>query len=144
MVTRPSADESAVGDSFLEAETKKLIAECTPEVLNDSHLLKGRVPQCQDWRDAWVESTEQIAFHKQARCARKKNEQSSPKLENKSQKASADHDRGAPRGSQEKARRSTAVCSGEWRYKLEKRTWTGITVNKLESEFRKFMTLMCL
>ena len=72
MVTRPSADESAVGDSFVEAETKKSIAESTSEVLHDSHLLKGRVPQCQDWLDAWAESTEQIAFHKQARCARKK------------------------------------------------------------------------
>ena len=71
-MARPSADESAVGDSFLEAETKNLIAESTSKVLQDSHLLKGRVPQCQDWLDAWVESTEQIAFHKQARCARKK------------------------------------------------------------------------
>ena len=52
-----------------------MIAEATSEVVDseDSRLLKGRVPQCQDWLNAWSESTEQIAFHKQARILLKKN-----------------------------------------------------------------------
>ena len=50
----------------------EIISQTTAEVQNDSCLLKGRVPQPEDWLDVWAESTEQIAFHKQARIINKK------------------------------------------------------------------------
>ena len=53
-------------------DTAKVIDEARSEVLDDRRLLKGRVPQGQDWLDAWAESTEQVAFHKQARLVGKK------------------------------------------------------------------------
>ena len=53
------------------ATMSELIAESSSEVLNDS-LFKSRAPQCEDWLDAWADATEQISFHKQDRCVRKK------------------------------------------------------------------------
>jgi hypothetical protein len=72
-IIRPLADEKTEDDTVFATETENIIAEATSEVLDDSRVLKGRVPQCQDWIDAWAESTEQMAFHKQARVAAKKN-----------------------------------------------------------------------
>ena len=49
------------------------------ELADDKSLLKGKVPQVDDWVDAWAESTEQVSFRKQARiwskkgCARARN-----------------------------------------------------------------------
>ena len=77
-ISRPLATRKTPGDSVDESvgpgqvEKKKLIAETASEVLDDSSLLKGRVPQCKDWLEAWAESTEKVAFHKQERLARKK------------------------------------------------------------------------
>ena len=53
--------------------------EAVAELADDKSLLKGRVPQVDDWVDAWAESTEQVYFRKQARiwskkgCARARN-----------------------------------------------------------------------
>ena len=53
--------------------------EAVAELADDKSLLKGRVPQVDDWVDAWAESTEQVSFRKQARiwskkgCARARN-----------------------------------------------------------------------
>ena len=75
-ISRPLATGKTPGDSVDESvgpgQVEKLIAETTSEVLDDSSLLKGRVPQFKDWLEAWAESTEQVAFHKQERLARKK------------------------------------------------------------------------
>ena len=75
-ISRPLATRKTPGDSVDESvgpgQVEKLIAETASEVLDDSSLLKGRVPQCKDWLEAWAESTEQVAFHKQERLARKK------------------------------------------------------------------------
>lgn len=55
----------------LPMHTSNVISEAMSDVVSDRHILKGRVPQCQDWVDCWAESTEQTAFHKQARKAGK-------------------------------------------------------------------------
>ena len=51
---------------------EECIAAAAAQVLGDNALLKGHVPQVQEWLDAWAESTEQIAFRKQARLAGKR------------------------------------------------------------------------
>ena len=61
-VSQPVADNMA----------EKCIAAATDQVLEDGALLKGYVPQVQDWLSAWAESTEQISFRKQARLAGKR------------------------------------------------------------------------
>ena len=65
VIRQPLAEEMSV-------PAEEIIAQATAEVQNDSCLLKGRVPQPEDWLDTWAESTEQIAFHKQARIIDKK------------------------------------------------------------------------
>ena len=69
---RPLADKRPEVDSTLAANTEMSIAAATTAVLEDSRVLMGRVPQCQGWFSAWAESTEQIAFHRQARLSAKK------------------------------------------------------------------------
>lgn len=54
-------------------EAKEIVAETVSQVLDDRHLPMGRVPQGQDWKDAWAETTEQVASHKQARLKSKRN-----------------------------------------------------------------------
>ena len=61
--SRPLAGERPAGDA---ASDPTLISDAESEVVGDS-VLKGRVPQCQDWLDAWSECTEHISFRKQAR-----------------------------------------------------------------------------
>ena len=61
-VSQPVADNMA----------EKCIAAATAQVLDESALLKGYVPQVQDWLSAWAVSTEQISFRKQARLASKR------------------------------------------------------------------------
>jgi hypothetical protein len=56
-----------------DEEVSAAVAEAKSAVLEDAHLLKGRVPQPQEWLCAWAESTEDSAFHKQARIDGKKN-----------------------------------------------------------------------
>ena len=51
---------------------EEIVAETLSEVLDERHLLKGRVPQGQDWLDAWSETTEHLAFRKQERLKNKK------------------------------------------------------------------------
>ena len=63
-VPQPSADTSA----------EKCIAAATAQVVADERLLKGRVPQVQDWLSAWAESTEQSSFRKQGRLTGKRAE----------------------------------------------------------------------
>ena len=46
--------------------------EAVAELADDKSLLKGRVPQVDDWVDAWAESTEQVSLRKQARIWSKK------------------------------------------------------------------------
>ena len=65
-ISRPLAEIN------LEAKTKTLIAEASTTILDDSRVLKGNVPQCDDWLSAWAESTEQISFRKQCRLSEKK------------------------------------------------------------------------
>ena len=69
---RPLASEEIAGDEVVSTEAEQVVTETVSEVLADTLLLKGRVPQAQDWVDAWVESTEQVAFHKQERLYGKK------------------------------------------------------------------------
>ena len=52
--------------------TEEIVAQTVSQVLEEAHLLKGKVPQGQDWLDGWDETTEQVAFHKQARLKDKK------------------------------------------------------------------------
>ena len=58
---------------IVEAKTKALIAEASTTILDDNRVLKGSVPQCDDWLSAWAESTEQISFRKQDRLSAKRN-----------------------------------------------------------------------
>ena len=67
---QPLADN--VSQPVADNMTEKCIAAATDQVLGDSALLKGHVPQVQDWLSAWAESTEQISFRKQARLAGKR------------------------------------------------------------------------
>ena len=46
--------------------------EAVAELVDDKRLLKGRLPQVDDWVDAWAESTEQVSFRTQARISSKK------------------------------------------------------------------------
>ena len=62
-------------DTAQSTEAAQLVAETASAVVDDRNLLKGRVPQIQDWLDAWAESTEHMAFHKQARILGKKGQQ---------------------------------------------------------------------
>ena len=66
--SRPLAGERPAGDA---ASDPTLISDAESEVVGDS-VLKGRVPQCQDWLDAWSECTEHISFRKQARVLAKR------------------------------------------------------------------------
>ena len=49
------------------------ITEAKCDYLDDKQLLKGRVPQPDDWVKAWADCTEKIAFRKQERLEGKKN-----------------------------------------------------------------------
>ena len=71
--SQPLATESlAKGDTARLTEAEKVVAETESDIFDDRCLLKGRVPQAQDWLDAWAESTEHVSFHKQARILGKK------------------------------------------------------------------------
>ena len=55
------------GSDEAVAELSASVAdEAVAELADDKSLLKGRVPQVDDWVDAWTESTEQVNFRKQA------------------------------------------------------------------------------
>ena len=79
---RPLANDGvSKGSDGAVAELAASVAdEAIAELADDKNLLKGRVPQVDDWVDAWAESTEQVSFRKQARiwtkkggCARARN-----------------------------------------------------------------------
>ena len=78
---RPLANAGvSKGSDEAVAELSASVAdEAVAELADDKSLLKGRVPQVDDWVDAWAESTEQVSFRKQARiwskkwCARARN-----------------------------------------------------------------------
>jgi len=71
-ILRPLAVTKADGDSILAAKTQQVIAAANTTILDDSHVLKGNVPQCDDWLSAWAESTEQTVFLKQSRLTEKR------------------------------------------------------------------------
>ena len=73
-------DGVSKGSEEAVAELAASVAdEAVAELADDKSLLKGRVPQVDNWVDAWAESTEQVSFRKQARiwskkeCARARN-----------------------------------------------------------------------
>ena len=78
---RPSANAGvSKGSDEAVAELSASVAdEAVAELVDDKSLLEGRVPQVDDWVDAWAESTAQVSFRKQARiwskkgCARARN-----------------------------------------------------------------------
>ena len=70
--SRPLATENLGHPPAFATEAERIVSETASELLSDKYLLKGKAPQCQDWLDAWAESTEQVAFHKQARIIDKK------------------------------------------------------------------------
>ena len=72
LATECLADGRNGEDTAQSTDAAKLVAETASAVVDDRNLLKGRVPQIQDWLDAWAESTEHMAFHKQARILGKK------------------------------------------------------------------------
>ena len=72
LATKSLANENTEDDTARLTEAGKVVAETESDIFDDRWLLKGRVPQVQDWLDAWAESTEQVAFHKQARILGKK------------------------------------------------------------------------
>ena len=59
-------------ESLAAEEVSAAVAEAKSAVFDDAKLLKGRVPQPQDWLSAWAESTENMSFRKQARLESKK------------------------------------------------------------------------
>ena len=60
---------------------KTSIAEASTTILDDSRVLKGNVPQCDDWLSAWAESIEKILSASNADCLRKnKSNKSNPDL----------------------------------------------------------------
>ena len=48
------------------------ITEARHDYVDDKQLLKGRVPQSDDWVKAWAECTEKLAFRKQERLEGKR------------------------------------------------------------------------
>ena len=60
--SRPLATENLGHPPAFATEAERIVSETASELLSDKYLLKGKVPQCQDWLDAWAESTEQVAF----------------------------------------------------------------------------------
>ena len=70
---------SVAGVSAVAELSASVADEAVAELADDKSLLKGRVPQVDDWVDAWAESTEKVSFRKQARiwskkrCARARN-----------------------------------------------------------------------
>ena len=75
-----SAGASKGSDEAVAELSASVSDEAVAELADDKSLLKGRVPQVDDWVDAWAESTEQVSFRKQARiwtkkggCARARN-----------------------------------------------------------------------
>ena len=69
---RPVAEEANEQDAALAKEARASVMEATAAAKKAGNLLKGRVPQAQDWMDAWAENTEKLGFHKQERLATKK------------------------------------------------------------------------
>ena len=59
-VARDDARVAAIGDQDSSRD------------LEGQGMLKGRVPQIDDWLDAWAEGTETISFRKQQRLNKKK------------------------------------------------------------------------
>ena len=68
------AGDEAIALPVAEASAADIIAAAKADVVEDRQLLKGRVPQAQDWLRCWAEATEKIAFRKQIRLAEKKGE----------------------------------------------------------------------
>ena len=60
--SRPLATENLGHPPAFATEAERIVSETASEMLSEKYLLKGKVPQCQDWLDAWAESTEQVAF----------------------------------------------------------------------------------
>ena len=76
---RPLAQQPPLRPQEIEEEDRTVasvasacVAEAKCDYLDDKQLLRGRVPQPEDWALAWAECTEKIAFRKQERLARKK------------------------------------------------------------------------
>ena len=69
---RPVAEEANEQDAALAKEARASVMEATAAAKKAGNLLKGRVPQAQDWLDAWAESTEKLAFPEQERLTIKK------------------------------------------------------------------------
>ena len=55
---RPLAEDEPKRSSYHATVYAKSVAEATAQVLEDERVLRGRVPQCKDWLNAWAESTE--------------------------------------------------------------------------------------
>ena len=63
---------ASAGASAIAELSASAADEAVAELADDKSLLKGRVPQVDDWVDAWAESTERVSFTKQARISSKK------------------------------------------------------------------------
>ena len=85
---RPVAEEANEQDAALAKEARASVMEATAAAKKAGNLLKGRVPQTQDWLDAWAENTEKLEFRKQERLAiKKRREQKRLQLEERSRKS---------------------------------------------------------
>lgn len=76
-VLEPDPSPAASAEAACSAETEMAACSATPkargaELVTTADLFKGRVPQVQEWLDAWAECSSSISYLKQARLKRKR------------------------------------------------------------------------
>jgi len=72
MQAERSGNPLARADKEKDSASRDVSGQVEDAVAGDSAVLKGKVPQCQDWLDAWVFATSTSSLNKEGACEEKR------------------------------------------------------------------------